>query len=95
LYPILLLLLLSFIGPSIAANGFYIVNPLNGVNLVTDQMSANQVARLCKAFQGGASNLAIFYKQLCGENILRDPELISNYFPNILTGYADRIEEIK
>ena len=55
----------------------------------------NQVARLSKAFQGGASNLAIFFKQLCGEKALRDHELISNYFPNILTTFADHIEEVQ
>ncbi len=84
--------------------GVYIVNPLNGANLIVDKMSANQVARFPKAIQGGATNLSVFLKQLIvtedsknnsnKSSILRNPELINNYFPNILTTFAERTEEI-
>lgn len=70
------------------SSGVYIVNPLNGSNMATEKLTANQVIRLTKALQNGAANLSVFIRQL-GEdgqnNSPKQAQLIKNFFPNIVS----------
>ena len=77
------------------SSGVYIVNPLNGSNMATEKLTANQVIRLTKALQNGAANLAVFIRQLeeGQNNTPKQAQLIKNFFPNIVSAASNSVSK--
>jgi hypothetical protein len=70
-----------------SSSGVHIINPLNGNNMATEKLTANQVIRLTKALQNGAANLSVFIRQIEDgqNNTPKQAALIKNFFPNIVS----------
>lgn len=72
-------------------SSFNILHPLNHTNMITEKLSVRRVNRIIKAFQMGASNLTYFLRRVKESNA-DAAEAITNYFPNVLSTYHNRIQ---